>query len=182
MRSPSSLPYPSRGQITGSDERGGLFPPSPIPRAHRLSWALQGPQKYFVLFPRIPLPCRGGAVILGVMRETVTVVKVEDHEYEGTCGACGKEGVRWVVTLSDGSRVGGECAKKLLGWAPTAKKFSWVTGLTPLVEEMIDGEAIVVWANQTRTRGGISINGHPQMFGPLEWIKSEYQNRFAIYK
>jgi len=36
------------------------------------------------------------------------VVKVEDREGTGTCTACGREGLRWIVTLSDGTQVGTE--------------------------------------------------------------------------
>lgn len=112
----------------------------------------------------------------------VTVIKVTDYEYEGTCTACGKESVRWIVSLSDGSHVGGECAKKILGWAPTAKGFSWVTGMTAIVEEIIEGQSIVVWADESNTSGVISVNGQPQQSGSMEWVRSEYASRYAIYK
>ena len=114
--------------------------------------------------------------------QEIMVLKVTDYEYEGTCSACGKEGVRWIVSLSDGSHVGGECAKKILGWAPTPKTFSWVTGMTAIVEEIIDGQSVVVWQDQGATRGAISVNGHLQQSGSVNWVGSEYARRYAAYK
>lgn len=111
-----------------------------------------------------------------------TVIRVEDREHEGTCGLCGKEGVRWIVVLDDGSQVGGECAKKILGWAPTAKKFSWVTGMTPTLTADcgIDG-TVVLWTSESGRRAALSVNGHPQTFGPTEWIRAQYDKKWAPY-
>lgn len=116
------------------------------------------------------------------MSSKITVVRVEDHEYDGTCGMCGKEGVRWMVVLDDGSQVGGECAKKILGWAPTSKKFSWVTGMTPVISASgrMDGN-VTVWKHENGVRGAISVNGHPQTFGPIEWIFAQYAKTWAPY-
>lgn len=50
--------------------------------------------------------------------ERMEIEKIEDFEGEGECGHCGRHGLRWVATLSDGSRVGLECAKKALSVEP----------------------------------------------------------------
>ena len=111
-----------------------------------------------------------------------TVVRVEDREHEGTCGMCGKEGVRWIVVLDDGSQVGGECAKKILGWAPTSKKFSWVTGMTPVITawSRMDGH-VTVWQHENGVRAAISINGYPMTFGGINSILAEYAEKFTPY-
>lgn len=48
----------------------------------------------------------------------LTITKIEDHEGNGHCTACGRENLRWICTLSDSTKVGTECAKKVLGWKP----------------------------------------------------------------
>lgn len=107
--------------------------------------------------------------------ETLTVWKVEDHEGNGECRECGKTGLRWVTVLSDGSRVGGECAKRILGWAPTARKFGWVTGKTAIAERTEFGARFVLWTNSAATVGVISRNGVDVTSGPLEWVVDRYR-------
>lgn len=46
---------------------------------------------------------------------TITLARIEDHEGAGTCGYCGREDLRWIYCLTDGSLVGSECAKKIIG-------------------------------------------------------------------
>ena len=107
---------------------------------------------------------------------------IQDCEYDGTCTMCGKEGVRWIVVMSDGSRVGGECAKKLLGWKPTAKNFSWVTGMKPAFNVFVLGYGnVVVWKSKNQVTGAISVNGHPMMFGSIEFIAAQYNKIYAPY-
>jgi hypothetical protein len=107
--------------------------------------------------------------------QTITVLKIEDHGGEGICTACGKEGLRWVSILSDGSRVGGECAKKIMGWKPTAKSHAWVTGLHIIAEgDMSPVQYAVLWSDETGRRGAVSINGVANVSGPLDWCRQEY--------
>ena len=109
----------------------------------------------------------------------LTVVRVEDCEYEGTCSICGKEGVRWVVIMSDGSRVGGECAKKLLGWKPSARNYSWVTNLSPVSTRVVPCLGnVVLWESKSKAYGVISVNGNKQASGSFEWIAKEYAKRY----
>lgn len=112
--------------------------------------------------------------------EKLTVWKVEDHEGDGECSACGRTGLRWVTFLSDGSRVGGECAKKILGWAPTKAKFSWLTGMTIVAEKTIDfghGHA-VLWQSESGRAGVLAINGHPQAQGPFDWVSKRFADEW----
>lgn len=93
---------------------------------------------------------------------TVTLVRVEDHEGTGTCGACDREGLRWIAVLSDGSRVGVECAKKVLGWKPAPASYSWVEFFEPIAEHDDFGAVYVLWQQkngaQTRvTRAGSTV-------------------------
>lgn len=112
--------------------------------------------------------------------QKITVWKVEDHEGNGECSACGRTGLRWVTFLSDGSRVGGECAKKILGWAPTKAKFSWLTGMTLIAEKSVDnghGHA-VLWQSQSGRGGALAINGYLQAAGSFESMEREFANQW----
>lgn len=110
---------------------------------------------------------------------TIHVVKVEDHEYEGTCGACGKQGVRWIVTLSDGSTVGGECAKRILGWAPTKASHGWVTGMIPVQEATSFGDHWVLWQAKKGYKSVISRNGYAQAVGGTNAMLREWPRYIA---
>ena len=71
---------------------------------------------------------------------TVTLVKIEDHEGNGECRECGRTGLRWIATLSDGTHVGTECAKQILGWKPTPKTYTWVADFTAIAK-VVEAEA-----------------------------------------
>jgi hypothetical protein len=110
----------------------------------------------------------------------LTVWRVEDHEGNGECQRCGKTGLRWVTYLSDGSRVGGECAKRLLGWAPTRKGFSWVTGLSVVAEgAMSPTQWVTLWSDANGVKGVMAVNGNAQFVGPFAAAESEFQRRIA---
>lgn len=112
--------------------------------------------------------------------QTITVLKIEDHGGEGVCTACGKEGLRWVSTLSDGSRVGGECAKKIMGWKPTAKSHAWVTGMHIVAEgEMSPVQHAVLWSNEAGTWSVLAINGTAQCSGGPNSIRAEFDRTTA---
>lgn len=105
----------------------------------------------------------------------ITVWKIEDHEGDGVCQECGKEGLRWVTFLSDGSRVGGECAKRIMGWKPTAKSHSWVTGLHAVAEGRVSPtQHAVLWSDADGKRGAISINGNAQSQGSFAWCEQQF--------
>lgn len=91
---------------------------------------------------------------------------------------CGKTGVRWIVYLSDGSRVGGECAKKIMGWAPTKKTHGWVQGLTAVAEKEVAGPVgrtqAVLYRSASGKSGAMSVGGVRVVAGPFEWVEREY--------
>jgi hypothetical protein len=79
------------------------------------------------------------------------VVKVEDHEGTGECGACPRTGLRWIVVLSDGSRIGTECAKRVLGIPVSPRNHRWVEHFD-VIAEFTDGrESWVLY----RRKGGV---------------------------
>ena len=111
------------------------------------------------------------------------VVKVEDHEGDGTCRECGREGLRWIVTLSDGTQVGTECTKKLLGVRVTPTKHQWVTAFVAVAEHVEtapngDTQTWVMWAHKNNpaatreTRNGhlVSVGGVRQDWTKRGWL------------
>ena len=108
---------------------------------------------------------------------TPHLVKVEDHEGTGTCGACDREGLRWVCILSDGSRIGTECAKKLMGWKMAPKAYNWVADFEPVAEFVEYGATYVLWqykrGAQTReTRNGhlVAVGGRREEWKRMGWL------------
>lgn len=90
------------------------------------------------------------------MTENLKVEKIEDHEGDGTCGHCGREGLRWIATLSDGSRCGLECAKRVLGFKPAPTAYKWVSDFTQVAEyrEVNSyGDTLAVWVLWQHKRG-----------------------------
>lgn len=100
------------------------------------------------------------------------IVKIEDHEGDGTCSECGREGLRWIATLTDGTRVGTECAKKVTGCKPAPKSYTWVTGYTPVAEHTDRDTAWVLWQHQNG-RTALTLNGALWQMGGArqEWTK-----------
>jgi hypothetical protein len=108
---------------------------------------------------------------------TKTIAKIEDYEGAGRCSACGREGLRWIVTLSDGTQIGTECAKRTLGITVAPKSYQWVTDYAPVAEHVEDGAVYVMWqrkgGTQTReTRGGtlVSVGGVRQDWAARGWL------------
>lgn len=75
------------------------------------------------------------------------ITKFEDHEGDGRCGHCGREGLRWIAVLSDGSKCGTECAKRVLGYAPAPKSFNWIAGCEVIAEHADKWTTSVVYRN-----------------------------------
>lgn len=89
------------------------------------------------------------------MTATLTVHKIEDYAGEGRCSACRRNGLRWVVTLSDGSQVGTECTVALIGRKVSlAGLREWVPMFRIVAEHTdTDGAHHVMWQriNGSRT-------------------------------
>lgn len=93
------------------------------------------------------------------------IVKIEDHEGDGTCTVCGREGLRWIVTLSDGTQVGTECTKRALGYAITPAKHKWTTAFRPVAEHTDCGSTYVLWEARTGNGTRETRDGHLTVVG-----------------
>lgn len=92
------------------------------------------------------------------------ITKVEDHEGHGRCGQCGREGLRWIAILSDGTSCGTECAQRVLGRTLNPKSLTWIAGTTVIAEHTTKWDtAIVYQAPGGRTL--LAINGYLQTNG-----------------
>lgn len=103
----------------------------------------------------------------------IHLVKIEDHEGDGTCAACGREGLRWIAVLSDGTQVGTECAKAVLGYRPTPKSYAWVADYTPVAEFTEYGETFVMWQHKRSAQTAETRNGVLSSVGGVraEWTR-----------
>ena len=100
------------------------------------------------------------------MNTTPHLIRVEDHEYEGTCGHCGREGLRWIAILSDGSAWGTACTKKALGLAvPTPRNLFWLEDYTPAAEHTEGGVTFVLWQHKRSSATNETRNGHLTTIG-----------------
>lgn len=103
----------------------------------------------------------------------IHLVKIEDHEGDGRCGACGREGLRWIAVLSDGTQVGTECAKAVLGYRPTARDYSWVVDYTAVAEHVEYGVTYIMWQHKRGARTVATRNGVLDTVGGVraEWTR-----------
>jgi hypothetical protein len=103
---------------------------------------------------------------------TVHLVKIEDHEGFGICQECNREGLRWIARLSDGSGVGVECAKGILGYRPAPKSYAWVSDYTAIAEVVEYGETFVLWQHKRGALTSSTRNGQLFSVGGAraEWI------------
>lgn len=104
---------------------------------------------------------------------TPTLWKIEDHEGHGECSACPKTGLRWVATLSDGSTVGLECAKKMIGYRPAPTAYNWINDFEAIAEHHGIGSLYVLWRHKTRNQTRETRNGALTSIGGAhaEWLK-----------
>lgn len=114
---------------------------------------------------------------------TLTIARIDDHEGDGDCSNCGRTGLRWIATLSDGTKVGLECAKKILGFRPAPQKYQWIADFTPIAEYVEYGSTYVLWkhkvGNGTReTRDGVlvSVGGCRNDWIRRGWLPAENAN------
>ena len=108
--------------------------------------------------------------------ESLKVVKVEDHEGDGECRACGRTGLRWIVTLSDGSQIGTECAKKILGIKVTPKAHEWTSAFVAVAQKTYFQYEVVLWQSKATGKAGrITFNGNLQAVGGFEAMTKEFE-------
>jgi hypothetical protein len=103
----------------------------------------------------------------------ITVTRYEDHEGDGTCATCGREGLRWIVRLSDGSGVGTECAKAVLGHKPAPKDYNWIADYIAVASVVAYGETMVLWQHRTGSQTRETRNGQLSQIGGArkQWEK-----------
>lgn len=92
--------------------------------------------------------------------QSLHIVKIEDHEGDGRCSECNREGLRWICTLSDGTTVGTECARKIVGFKPAPKSYNWAAGFTATAKRAEGNTTFVLWRNGNRvavTRNAILV-------------------------
>jgi hypothetical protein len=103
------------------------------------------------------------------------LVKIEDHEGYGICHECRREGLRWVAVLSDGTQVGTECAKRVLGFKLAPKDYNWAADFTPVAEYVDCGDMFVLWQHKQRpTLDRSTLNG--RLFA-VNGVRAEWQRR-----
>lgn len=104
---------------------------------------------------------------------TLHIAKIEDREFEGECSACPKTGLRWIAILSDGTAVGLECAKKILGYRPAPNVYNWIADFTPAAEHVEYGDTWVMWQHKTRNETRETRNGHLMTVGGVrtDWTR-----------
>lgn len=90
------------------------------------------------------------------------IARIDDYEGTGECSACGRTGLRWIARLTDGTAVGLECAKKVLGWKPAPAAYNWIADFAPVAEYVEYSSTYVLWQHKTRnqtreTRNGVLI-------------------------
>ena len=111
------------------------------------------------------------------MTNTLTITKIEDHEGNGHCGHCDRDNLRWICTLTDGTQVGTECAKKILGWKPSPKNYQWISDFQIVAEHIEADTTFVMWqqkdgreTRETRNGGLVSIGGIRSDWTKRGWI------------
>jgi hypothetical protein len=104
---------------------------------------------------------------------TLTITRIDDHEGDGECSSCRRTGLRWVATLSDGTAVGLECAKKILGWKPAPASYNWIADFTPVAEHVDYGDTLVMWQHKTGNQTRETCNGVLVTVGGVraDWTK-----------
>lgn len=104
-----------------------------------------------------------------------TIIRYEDHEGDGRCGHCGREGLRWIAVLSDGATVGTECAKKVTGMKPlAASKLAWLADFELVAEHVDCGAVMGLWQHKRGAATRETRNGHLVAVGGVraEWVKA----------
>ena len=106
-----------------------------------------------------------------------TIAKIEDREFDGTCGACGREGLRWIAVLSDGSALGLECAKRVIGYKPAPTAYAWIGDFRVVAEHVEHGVTYVLWqsrrgAGTRETQNGVlmSVGGARAEWTAKGWL------------
>lgn len=95
-----------------------------------------------------------------------TVSHITDAEGTGTCSACDREGLRWLVHFTgDQLPVGVECAKRVLGYTPARKNYTPLAGLTLTAQHDDCGNSWALYVSEDGRRSIATLNGVPNIIG-----------------
>jgi hypothetical protein len=101
------------------------------------------------------------------------LVRIEDRSGTGTCGCCGREGLRWVYFLTDGTFVGSECAKKIMGHAIEPRSHARLTDFHVIAEHQNKfGVTYLLWEHNLGGYYSETIDGKVKRHGSDELRKS----------
>lgn len=88
------------------------------------------------------------------------LIRIEDHEGSGSCSACQREGLRWIAVLTDGSRVGLECMKRITGRSkPQPVHYEWLGGFELVAEYDDYGHHFALWQSKSSSATRTTQNG-----------------------
>lgn len=111
-----------------------------------------------------------------------TVARIDDHEGQGECGNCRRTGLRWIATLTDGSEVGLECAKQILGWKPRPVNYDWIKDFRPVAEAKDCDVTYVLWQHKAGNATRTTRNGSLWGVGAqrAEWVRNAWLAAEAV--
>lgn len=109
---------------------------------------------------------------------TPHVVRLEDHEGDGTCLHCQRSGLRWIAVLSDGRTIGTGCARKVLGYpiSTSAAATNWLSRFHPVAQRTTGSRTFVLWEQINGPQTRITDNGNLVQIGGAraDWEAGRY--------
>ncbi|URM87337.1 hypothetical protein SEA_BANQUO_6 [Gordonia phage Banquo] len=121
---------------------------------------------------------RYGGKVMGMTTTKLTVTKYEDAEGDGRCQQCGREGLRWLAVLSDGSRCGVECAKAVVGFKPAPKAYRWIAGCEVVAEWCECGATFVLYRDGAV--GRLAMNGSLMTVAGFDAVRRQAVERHGL--
>lgn len=108
----------------------------------------------------------------------LSVSHVEDHQdRDGVCGHCQRENLRWIMVLSDGTKVGSSCMKKVLGWSVPTKKIDWVVGKTLVATKVFTSGGETVTYTLWTTEGGRTSEARNGYLNSVGGARADWERR-----
>jgi len=107
----------------------------------------------------------------------LTVTKIEDREGQGICQHCNREGLRWIVILSDGSSVGFDCAKDLTGRRINGRNLNWIKAAIEMAHGTDGFEHFTLYFNGRE--GFLAVDGRLSWRGDFKGCMNEFNRRVS---
>jgi len=107
----------------------------------------------------------------------LTITKIEDREGQGICQHCSREGLRWIVILSDGSSVGLDCAKELTGCRSNGWNLQWTKAAIEMAHGTDGFQFFTLYFNGRE--GFLVVDGRLSSMGDLKGCMDEFNRRIA---